>query len=157
MSNSCDFVGPELIGKGGSFLPNSFNSSKIKIQVITNKMLFTLPDFMASSNARKSDNHRPRPLHVSKSFSKIEPPASPDRSTRSQRASTIQNGGITKTVMSDKTNTSKGDMKPPTQPDAFEKSSGVDEVRSNADDVTGGKLPADFDELPIELVSLTDR
>jgi hypothetical protein len=109
---------------------------------------------MASSNARKSDNHRPHPLHASKSLSRIEP-ASPDRSTRTQRASTIQNGVISETVMSDKPNASKKNGMPRTQPDAFEKSSENED--HNTTEEASGKLPADFDELPIELVSLTDR
>lgn len=39
------------------------------------------------------------------------------------------------------------------QPDSFEKMSEEDEGAAHASE----KLPADFDELPIELVSLTDR
>lgn len=57
--------------------------------------------------------------------------------------------------MSDKTNTRDG-KKSKVQPDAFEKSS-QEERESGAGDEATGKLPADFDELPIELVSLTDR
>lgn len=39
------------------------------------------------------------------------------------------------------------------QPDSFEKMPEEDEATAQ----TSEKLPADFDELPIELVSLTDR
>ena len=124
------------------------------MQAITDSMLLKLPDFMASSNGRKNESLRPRPIHVSKSFSKLEP-ASPDRSTRSTRASTIQNGVIPESVMSDKTNT-KDSRKPKPRPDAFEKSAQEVGEPGVADEVTG-KLPADFDKLPIELVSLTDR
>ena len=42
------------------------------------------------------------------------------------------------------------------KPDAFEKSA-QDDGESGAGDEGTGKLPADFDELPIELVSLADR
>jgi hypothetical protein len=123
------------------------------MQAIADNMHFTLPDFMASSNGRKSDNQRPRPLHTSRSFSRIEA-ASPKPSTRSQRASTIQNGVITEDAMSEVSNDSNkkrgGD-----QADAFEKSS--DDESPEAADEGNGKLRSDFDELPIELISLTDR
>ena len=114
---------------------------------ITDKMMFTLPEFMASSNARKSE--RPRPLHLSKSFTRVGP-ASPDLSTRAQRASTIQNGVMLDGIMA---NTSRENRKPRTQPDAFEKTPEDD----GPGEESSGKLPDDFDELPIELVSLSDR
>lgn len=120
------------------------------MQAITDKMLFTLPDFMASSNGRKSDNQRPRPLQLSKSFSRIGP-ASPDLSTRTQRASTIQNGVAPKGAM---VNKSSEDRRVPA--DAFEKSSEDSEESGNTEEETA-KLPDDFDELPIELASLSDR
>ena len=141
-------IGQELIiGR------TSFRSLKI-MQAITDNMLLKLPDFMASSNGIKNESQRPRPIHVSKSFSKLEP-ANPDRSTRSTRANTIQNGVISGGIMSDKTNAREG-KKPKAQPDAFEKDPQEDEEPGTGDEITG-KLPADFDELPIELVSLTDR
>jgi hypothetical protein len=120
------------------------------MQAITDKMLFTLPDFMASSNGRKSDNQRPRPLQLSKSFSRIGP-ASPDLSTRTQRASTIQNGVAPKGAM---VNKSSEDRRVPA--DAFEKSSEDSEESGNTEEEPA-KLPDDFDELPIELASLSDR
>jgi hypothetical protein len=57
--------------------------------------------------------------------------------------------------MSDKTNT-KDSRKAKVEADAFEKRP-QDDGESGAGDEVSGKLPADFDELPIELVSLTDR
>jgi hypothetical protein len=56
--------------------------------------------------------------------------------------------------MSDKNN-SKDSKKTKVHADAFEKS--PQEGEPEAGDEVTGKLPADFDELPIELVSLTDR
>jgi hypothetical protein len=54
-------------------------------------------------------------------------------------------------------NISRENQKPRAQPDAFETHSEED----NEDTVTPidgpGKLPDDFDELPIELASLSDR
>ena len=124
------------------------------MQAVTDNLLLKLPDFMASSNGRKNESQRPRPIHVSKSFSRL-PPTSPDSSTRSTRANTIQNGVISEGVMSDKTNTREG-KKPKVQPETFEKSPQEDGEPDAADQVVG-KLSADFDELPIELVSLADR
>jgi hypothetical protein len=106
---------------------------------------------MAPTNGNGRKTERPRPLHTSKSFSRIEP-ASPDRPTRSTRASTIQNVGvILKGTLSDTTSTNKK-----SQLDAFENGSSDDEDQAAPQEETG-KLPADFDELPIELVSLSDR
>jgi len=119
---------------------------------IADKMAIKLPDFMAPTGSKKSDSQRPRPLHASKSFSKLEP-SSPDRSTRIQRASTIQNGVNPPGAMSDMSNQEQNVRR---QPDAFEKSSEDEEDHEQAGEASE-KLPADFDELPIELVSLTDR
>ncbi|EDN90831.1 hypothetical protein SS1G_00231 [Sclerotinia sclerotiorum 1980 UF-70] len=115
-------------------------------------MHFTLPGFM-SSPARKGDSQRPRTLQLSKSFYQ-EPSSSPDRSSRPLRANTIQNGTIPSVSMSDKTTLSEN-RRPGTQSDIFEKSSEDDEENGGTTGVSG-KLPADFDELPIELVSLAD-
>lgn len=125
------------------------------MQAITDKMMFTLPDFMASPERKKSDHQRPRPLQLSKSFIK-PPPASPDRVTRVQRASTIQNGVASETMMADKSSSAKGDRRQRTQSDLFEKG-GPEEEEDSGSSETTGKLPDDFDKLPIELVSLSDR
>ncbi|KAG4425222.1 hypothetical protein IFR04_001589 [Cadophora malorum] len=124
------------------------------MQAITDKMMFTLPDFMASPERKKSDHQRPRPLQLSKSFIK-PPPASPDRVTRVQRASTIQNGVASETMMADKSSSANGDRRQRTQSDLFEKG-GTEEEEDSGSNETTGKLPDDFDKLPIELVSLSD-
>lgn len=124
------------------------------MQAITDTMMLKLPDFMAPPNGSKNVSQRPCPIHGSKSFSKLEP-AGPDRSTRNSRASTIQNGAISEGDMPDETN-GRDSKKTKVQPDAFEKSSPEDE-EPGAGEGGAGKLPAVFDELPIELVSLTDR
>ncbi|KUJ19831.1 uncharacterized protein LY89DRAFT_682670 [Mollisia scopiformis] len=110
---------------------------------------------MASPDKKKSDAQRPRPLHLSKSFSRVETPPSPDPITRGSRASTIQNGVTPESIMADKTNVVVHNGKSKRQPDAFEKTSEEDEDNETADE-GHGKLPDDFDELPIELVSLSD-
>ncbi|KAA8572848.1 hypothetical protein EYC84_003418 [Monilinia fructicola] len=108
--------------------------------------------FMSSPES-KSDSPRPRPLQSSKSFSIEEPSSSPDRSFRPLRANTIQNGTIPSVLVSDRSK-SRENRRPGTQSDIFEKSS-EDEGNGEMAHVSG-KLPADFDELPIELVSLAD-
>lgn len=118
----------------------------------TDKMRFTLPDFMASPDG-KNDASRPRPLQLSKSFSKLEP-SSPDRSTRPSRANTIQNGAIPTVAMIDSAN-GRENKRPGPQTNIFENDE--DEEGHEATAEGSGKLPADFDELPIELVSLADR
>lgn len=125
------------------------------MQSFTDKMHFTLPDFM-SSPGEKSDSQRPRPLQLSKSFSNQEPPASPDRSTRPLRANTIQNGTVPSILMSDKTK-SWENRRPGTQSDIFEKDLEDEGENGGTTEASSGKLPTDFDELPIELVSLADR
>ncbi|KAH7321703.1 hypothetical protein BKA65DRAFT_87029 [Rhexocercosporidium sp. MPI-PUGE-AT-0058] len=106
-----------------------------------------------ASPERKTDHQRPRPLQLSKSFIK-PPPPSPDRSTRVQRAHTIQNGVASETMMADKSTSAKGDRRQRTQSHLFEK--GGSEEEDSGNNETTGKLPDDFDKLPIELVSLSD-
>ena len=122
------------------------------MQAISNNVMFALPDFMASANGRKSDSQRPRPLHLSKSFTRVGPP-SPDRLTRNQRASTIQNGVTPEKVMA---NVSRENTKPRAQPDAFETHSEGDDDDTGTPIEGPGKLPDNFDELPVELASLSD-
>lgn len=107
-----------------------------------------------SSPGRKGDSQRPRPLQLSKSFSNQDSPSSPDRSLRPLRANTIQNGTLPTAPMSDKTKSSEN-RRPGTRSDIFEKSSEEEEGNGGTTEASG-KLPADFDELPIELVSLAD-
>jgi hypothetical protein len=123
------------------------------MQAISNNVMFALPDFMASANGRKSDSQRPRLLHLSKSFTPRVEPTSPGRLTRNQRASTIQNGVMPENVMA---NVSRENTRPRAQPDAFETHSEEDEDDTGTPIEGRGKLPDNFDELPIELASLSD-
>jgi hypothetical protein len=119
------------------------------MEAIPDQMLLKLP-FMAS-NPKKSDSQRPYPLLLSKSFSRAEQ-GSPGHSTRNQRANTVQSAVIpesTKSSIADKRKSRNDLEKAQTPTDIFEKSPDGEEVT--------GKLPIDFDQLPIELVSLTDR
>lgn len=116
------------------------------MEAITDKMLLKLPAFMAS-NTKKSEGQRPYPLKVSKSFPRVEQTTS-EHSTRSQRANTVHNGEAPESVTTDKTKAEKP-KNSNMEPDVFEKSRDGEEIT--------GKLPTDFDQLPIELISLTDR
>jgi hypothetical protein len=119
--------------------------------------MFKLPDFMAPSN-KKSHDHRPRPLQSSKSWSRIEPD-SPSRTARNQHSSKAQNGGVPEVdntgnedqpgALSEK-NLSK------MQPDVFEKSTDEDGQHEAVEGISG-RVSVDCDDLPIELISLTDR
>ena len=129
-------------------------NNTLRMESLADKMLLTLPDFMASVHGRKADSARPRPLHVSKSFSRD--PVSPGSTTRIKRASTVQNGLIPEIVTSDRSEMSMGKERLREEPDAFEKAS-EDGADVGAMTESTGKLPVDFDELPIELVGLTDR
>jgi hypothetical protein len=116
--------------------------------------MLKLPDFMAPVN-KKPQDHRPRPLQSSKSWSRIEPD-SPSRTARNQHTSTAQNGAVPELkekANTDQTNTPKENKM---QPDVFEK--GEDEVgQHEAVEGISGRLSVDCNDLPIELISLTDR
>lgn len=118
--------------------------------------------FMASPANEKGDSSlpRPRPLHVSKSFSRLEPnPTSP--SVRG-RASTIQNGTMMENETAEGESTPVETRKPRGLSGVFARvgSFGIGErdgQRVSIPEEGSGKLPGDFDDLPVELVSLTDR
>lgn len=108
---------------------------------------------MASSNAKNNDTQRPQELKVSKSFSRAEP-TSPARLSRNQRASTIHNGAVADRPLSDKTNHLKDKPLPNMRPDV-EQDSDNENIRKpegSSSEPLGGP-----EQLPIELVSLTDR
>ncbi|KAG9246240.1 hypothetical protein BJ878DRAFT_456697 [Calycina marina] len=108
-------------------------------------LTFKLPDSMSSSSAKRSDQ-RPHQLKVSKSFSRVGS-ASPILSPQKQRASTMQNSGIAGGASKEKTSARM-------KPGIFEKS--TDDEDALYEDGSGSKNMADAEELPIELVSLTD-
>jgi hypothetical protein len=110
---------------------------------------------MPLSNGSKADAAHPRPLHNSKSFSRIEP-EDPGHPTRSQRASTVQDEAMPEIISSDQPSILKENKFSKMPQDSFDKSSEEDESHGAVEGAPE-KLPADFDELPIELISLTDR
>lgn len=123
--------------------------------------LFKLPaTAMATTNTLKTSERPSRSLHVSKSFTRAPAP-SPGLSIRSHRANTLQGGPIPELSVSNSTETLVEHRKLRVQSDVFDRSSQQDDDRSQHSPVSAKdgivKLPADFDELPIELLSLTDR
>lgn len=125
-------------------------------------MLFTLPDppaFMSALRSPKDDSHRPRGLQKSMSF-RTEP-LSPTK-TRPNRASTIQNGSIPEIDFEDKMlpenrNPSARSAVFAKMPENSAKEQDGENMRQEDVAASTGTLPVDFDELPIELISLTDR
>ena len=104
---------------------------------------------------------RPKSLSSSKSFSRFEPRQQQPRSRN--RASTLQNGTISESSSPEKHKFSHGHNDDiPSQGDVFEKRNSTESPReprttSLRSRATIEGLPDDFDELPIELMSLTDR
>lgn len=148
-SSSCNCIARRL--KKVRYTPHVSTPFLLIMQAITDKMVFAFPDFMASPDKKKNDQRsRPRPLH-SKSLTRDEP----EPATRVSRASTIHNVVASKSAMADRKNVAGENAKAKRQADVFEKTS-EDEGNETADE-GNGKLPDDFDELPIELVSLSDR
>jgi hypothetical protein len=142
---------------GGYELPGNNPSSSQAMSTTPTDEMFKLPDFMAPPNDRKTDDQRPRPLQGSKSWSRIEP-ESPGRRARKQRASTVDNGAVSK-LDNAETPDQPGAVSqdpPKMQPDAFEKSSDEDGHHEAVEGIAG-RLSVDCDDLPIELISLTDR
>jgi hypothetical protein len=109
---------------------------------------------MASTSARKAESPR-RPLHGSKSFSRIEP-ASAGSSARSSRANTIQSFTIPERSSLEKENGTEN-IKPSSHQDIFDQSSHAEKKNNDGAEATSTYSPIGIDELPIELKALTDR
>lgn len=116
--------------------------------------MFKLPDFMAPTN-KKSQDHRPRPLQSSKSWSRIEPD-SPSRSARNQHANTTQNGAVPELKEKENIDQTGTPEVNKMQPDLFEKGPDEDGQHEAVEGISG-RLSVDCNDLPIELISLTDR
>ncbi|KAL8944009.1 MAG: hypothetical protein Q9216_000718 [Gyalolechia sp. 2 TL-2023] len=101
---------------------------------------------------------RPATLHGSKSFSRME--ASHLSPWARTRASTLQNGALPEPTSLDQAQPLHNDASNPQGEDIFD--TDPESALDGSDDTAGAKeelkeLPAGFDDLPIELVSLTDR
>ena len=105
---------------------------------------------MASASPSKK-TARPGPLRPARSFHRTDSQEGSDTLNRPHRASTIQNGSTPEAGMPPRRAfTNPRVPEEPSTPDAFEVTSGDEEP-----EVTRGSV--DMGELPIELVSLTDR
>lgn len=97
----------------------------------------------------KHADARPKPLRTSKSFPRSDEQAPASPGARTQRASTIQNGTTPKVTALGPGTTSIAKVEEES-PDAFETSQGDDPSELPRSSV-------DLDDLPIELIGLTDR
>lgn len=122
-------------------------------------LLSIIDPFAAMTSSFSFEGARPPRAPSSKSFSRYEPPKS-TTPTRS-RASTLQNEALSNIGHPEK---AESDALHPGQSahegDVFEKRNSEDDKGVpkpvNSSPLVGG-LPDGFDELPIELISLTDR
>ena len=117
---------------------------------------------MSTFQAIADQGSRPRPqtLHVSKSFSRLEPSRSSPLAR--SRSSTLQNGSIAEAISPVAEDQAHNENGPQKNGDVFEKApSGSDRDRSARDpdplSPQDQEVPEGFDELPIELISLIDR
>lgn len=126
-------------------------------------MVYTsVASVVPTSNARSDTDHgsrRPRTLHVSKSFSRLEPStSSPLLRTR---AGTLQSGSPSKSLNQNKSKISAESKFGAAEEDIFEKPDSDDEAKLEIDNAATSESPMcsseRFSELPIELISLTDR
>lgn len=104
---------------------------------------FLLHGAVFKAIAMASAKVRPSPLST-KSFTRYEPPASPASSTRS-RASTIASPELSRKSLEEE------------RQDVFNRKREEEEESTSANIDKAESLPDHFDELPVELASLTDR
>ncbi|KAH8910240.1 hypothetical protein BR93DRAFT_925272 [Coniochaeta sp. PMI_546] len=106
----------------------------------------------SSSKASKAD-HRPSPLRTSRSFSRPEHQNAPPKEvTRTKRASTVTTSSSSGPAMSRRNQTEPKEKEGyfPQTPDVFETTTTED------DPPEPPRASVDLDDLPIELISLTD-
>ncbi|KAI9846756.1 MAG: hypothetical protein M1837_003605 [Sclerophora amabilis] len=124
--------------------------------------LETLESLVSLASSHSSADHsvrRPRALQSSKSFSRLEPAASSPLSR--SRAAALEDSTTPEYSSPDRLQTSPDGLHSGGSVDVFDRKDGDDdEGKENvtAEWMSGLKdLPEGFDELPIELISLTDR
>jgi hypothetical protein len=108
---------------------------------------------MAPKKQNNGDEPRRRPLQAYNSFPRIDP-VSAD-STRRNRASTAD--GYNPNLSTEDSASNNENGKPDSESDSIP--SATERARAANDksgDVDTTELPSDFDELPVELISLTD-
>ena len=102
---------------------------------------------------------RPQTPHKAQSFTRLDSPRSYPASR--ERASTLQNSAVAGIMQSDLMSSPLGEDMGRSQDDIFEKDNLVSNGHGKMQDMdeldSPHELPAGFDELPIELISLIDR
>ncbi len=119
----------------------------------------TLESLVSLASSYSSENQgarRPRTLHISQSFSRLEPAESSPLSRT--RASTIQTGNLPVILSPERTTFSPDTERKDTNADIFETHSPEDAnvVEDKTSDFSRYASESSR-ELPIELISLTDR
>ena len=111
--------------------------------------------FGSMTNSLSAQGQRPFNLQSSKSFTRYEP-SKPEPRSRN-RASSLRNGVVANIPDNDK---SAAVLEQPQGGDVFEKRNSEEnrrETKAIVASTAAEGLPEGFDELPIELISLTDR
>nr|OQO24361.1 hypothetical protein B0A51_06645 [Rachicladosporium sp. CCFEE 5018] len=113
---------------------------------------------MSTSTATSSRDGRPKALHPSRSFTRMEPPTQDPLSPR-KRASTIQVSGIPTIPEARHIHTAPDMPGKGPRSDVFENGHADDEHEASEMETSTPelKLPTALDELPIEIRSLTER
>lgn len=100
----------------------------------------------------------PQPLHTSHSFSRLE--SAPSSPLGQSRASTLQNVNTQSNMGPDMKDPQQGGKIKTISGDIFDKTADGSSVATTTETtmaISPQILPEGFDELPIELISLTDR
>ena len=121
------------------------------------KLLYLTTHTMAEAKSTSSNEQRPKPVHSSRSFTRMDDAAG--NSSPRKRASTLQESGIPTVPEARNIATSPELVGKKHVADVFENQ---EEDEENAQSGTGTpgpelQLPSTFDELPIEIRSLTER
>lgn len=108
-------------------------------------MAFSISDFMATPSPPNGSESRPGSLRSTKSFPRHENQGTIAASSRSQRANTLQNGSTPEITVAQH----KSPQKQRSRSDAFE--------ATEEDPIEPPRASVDLDDIPIELVSMTDK
>lgn len=111
-------------------------------------MSFSISALMATSTPSKGSEPKPGSLRSTKSFPRHESQETPNTPSRSQRAHTIQNGS-TPGIAIHQPKSPQRQEAPSPNPNAFE--------ASEEEAVEPPRASVDLDDIPIELVSMTDK
>ncbi len=111
-------------------------------------MFASLTETIMAPTGPKDAGLRPSPLRPTNSFPRTDAQAVSPPANRSHRATTLPNGAVPDVAASRQRNATPS--KPASEPDTFESVAAEDRPDPP-------RASVDLDDLPIELVSLTDR